>query len=208
MNSITRETVNTAGKMSGEKPSFSDFYSEIRRYFSSCIVEYDRFKEAETVDGRLGYLMKNDVVINALARLEDQNLVPKRKPQGEKKKKMARAAVINDQPKAMFPQMSKKLSLTTTKKSGRCIVAKQKILPGNEQVCSRYLFCRMPLNMCFPSGELLILEEAYTTMTYPEFRTSHCLHCFANLEAIPIEVPCTDCRQVRIVVNVPLNSNL
>ena len=41
---------------------FSEFYGEVRTYFVSCTVEYDRFRLCDGIKQKLVFLLKNKKV--------------------------------------------------------------------------------------------------------------------------------------------------
>ena len=42
---------------------FSEFYSDVRTYFVSCTVEYDRFRLCEGIKQKLVFLLRNKKVM-------------------------------------------------------------------------------------------------------------------------------------------------
>ena len=74
-----------------------------------------------------------------------------------------------------FPQLTPKARVTDSHSSkGRCVVATERILPG----------------------EIIIRERPYAIMVYPECRESHCQLCFKNLGDSEDKITCERCQKV------------
>ncbi len=116
-----------------QKLSFADFYSEIRKYFCACIVDYEGFKQCEGLDERIRYLLRNQVVQTWLRKLEQQHDQEARRKEADKK---SSCRILNKKSKKL-PQLTRKAMLTSSRKVGRKIVAKEKILPGQYRLRRR-----------------------------------------------------------------------
>lgn len=125
--------------VAGKMISFTEFYGEVRQYFSSCVVEYERFKEAGSIPGKIEYLLDNEVVKTAAAALAKSTEAarPRARPSA-KEVKPATASAMNTKQGTRFPQMSPKLRVNTNKKRGRGVVADQKILPGTYTIFASF----------------------------------------------------------------------
>ncbi len=125
---------------------FQDYYKEIRSYFAACTVEYDKFREAGAggsggiIKAKLSHLLKNEKVKSTLDKLREGMVLDKLAALGGGGGRPERVApserdwrrkvqTMNAKSK-QFPQLTQKAKVSHTKKSGRCVVATQKILPG------------------------------------------------------------------------------
>jgi hypothetical protein len=158
---------------------FADFYKEIRTYFVSFTAEYDRFRVTPGgIKGKLVFLLKNEKVKSALHKLREGvvldklSVKPRVLPESDWRKDVT---ALNPKSK-LFTQLSAKAKVTKTKRSGRCVVATQKILPG----------------------ELIIYEKPYAVMLYPEFTEQHCQLCFKELGEAATNIPCQKCQKVTL----------
>ena len=107
---------------------FSQFYGNIRNHFSDNVESYCKFKELNFIEDQITFVLDSDIVKEDLSRLEECfSDFPKfkSKVQGSRTKE----TFLNPK-NATFPQLTSKAKLATCKKSGRKIVASQKILPG------------------------------------------------------------------------------
>ena len=117
--------------MMEEEITFEKFYSGIKDHFSSNPNDYDAFRNEKSMAKRLKYLLDHDYVSKELSLLERSKTLLKTKP-GEVvpwKKPLQQQPLLGSKSE-IFPQMSNKVKLATSAKSGRCLVAKEKILTG------------------------------------------------------------------------------
>ena len=112
--------------------SFEKFYATIKEHFSTQSEDYESFKKEKTTLKKLKYLLDNEVVAQQLSCLENAKALDKTKPKET-------TTTTNSWKKPLqplnsksenFPQMSSKIRLGESTKSGRCLIAKEKIMAG------------------------------------------------------------------------------
>ena len=160
------------------KMKFTDFYSDIKSYFAAHPEEFMRFRKCDTVRKKLAYLVQNGMVRKKLILLKKSRISDKRMPEyvpsakRDWRKRSAEVPLLNAKSK-QFPQLTSKAKVTDSNNDkGRCVVATEKIMPG----------------------EVIIHERPYAIMVYPECSESHCQLCFKSLSRDKIS--CQRCQKV------------
>jgi hypothetical protein len=132
----------------GDMKSFGDFYTEIRNYFGTNVQEFEHFKRQGNGRKKIDFLLGHPEVIKALKKLQDTAPTTNvfERVQTEKTK----SAAVDLQPQRTkmdtfkasdkFPQLSAKVALQNSKKKGRHLVAKEKILPGKCYLINRLVW--------------------------------------------------------------------
>lgn len=131
--------------------AFSQFYLPVRAHFSSNHAEYDKFKEAKGMKGKVEFLLAHPVVVSALQRLQESIT------EGPKFSKTSATDAsdgnfmvalpgvlkglpsVAGKPTKQYPQMSDKVEVRYSKARGRHLVAKQRIEPGRS-IHPAYIF--------------------------------------------------------------------
>lgn len=118
-----------------EFTAFGDFYAEVRNYFGTNVQEFEHFKRQSSGRKKIEFLLAHPEVTKALERLQAHGDTPR--PDGFQKRPTTsedltpqRTPLESFKWTPKYPQLSAKVGLQTSKKKGRHLVAKEKILPG------------------------------------------------------------------------------
>ena len=110
--------------------NFSQFYCGLREYFSSHSKDYERFKTTPN-EGKTKYLLQHPVVQAALENLAQEPVKKAESPKGTQSTQIAVKEVGNlGKTHSKYPQMSAKVSVKSSARRGRFLVANQRINPG------------------------------------------------------------------------------
>lgn len=175
---------------SNSKMKFADFYSDIKGYFVAHPEEYKRFRKCDTVRKKLAYLVQNGMVRKKLGLLKKSKMSDKRMPEyvPSAKRDWRKSQTPLHSGSKRFPQLTCKAKVTDSNSAkGRCVVATERILPG----------------------EVIIYERPYAVMVYPECSDSHCQLCFKSLGSDKIS--CQRCQKVskqRVLIDLHVHMSV
>ncbi len=120
--------------------SFGDFYPEIRTYFSTNVQDFELFKRQGNGRKKMEFLLAHKEVTEALRRLRGDAPTAN----GIGKGTAASTGLTPRRTKTdafkcseKYPQLSAKVALQHSKKKGRHLVAKEKILPGKSRLIKK-----------------------------------------------------------------------
>jgi len=129
--------------MSSEKhlKSFGEFYSEVRQHFSNNVQDFEHFKRPNGGRKKIEFLLGHPEVCKALKNLQES--CPTMKNVNE--------SIARESPSILpsktkldsfkcsekYPQLSAKVLIQSSKKKGRHLIAKEKILPGKIKIKCR-----------------------------------------------------------------------
>ncbi|TRY71205.1 hypothetical protein TCAL_08718 [Tigriopus californicus] len=149
---------------SWKKVFFSEFYANVRMFFSQNHEAYDEFNEIQDVEEKIRYLCRNPVV-----QAESEKLMA---TYNESRKPLKRSNVVKAKPSqktskpwwinpksVQFPQMHAQLAVKDLPGKGRALVAQSKI----------------------QAGELLISESPFVHNLYYDYLDRYCFHCSRRL---------------------------